>query len=292
MKKNSISNYVDDFLNGSITVYNYNPIITNNYCIYCQAAGFQKTGPHYYNEIARFPNYMVNMTTKGKGKITIDGSERELTAGSLVFLHNENHHILEKIAGEEWEFDFIHIFESEMVSKIYQSLAGSSGWIVQLSATAEYERNFAEIIRLLRRKESNYEINVSIEIYKLLMRLTAEKSLNPNHEQIDSEVGKVSLYMKEHFSERISIKDILSQTYYSKNSIERLFKKNMHTTMWDYLSSLRLNRAEELLLSTNKSLKEIAAECGCGDYRTLHYLFRTKVNCTPNEFRKSKKKSK
>lgn len=289
MKKNSVSNYVDDFLHGSITVYNYNPIITNNYCIYCQAAGFQKTGPRYYNEIARFPNYMVNMTTKGRGKITIDGTVHELTAGSLVFLHNENHHVLEKVAGEEWEFDFIHIFESEMVSKIYQSLAGSSGYIVQLPSTGLFERTFAEIIRLLRRKETNYEIEVSIEIYKLLMRLTALKPLNPNHGQIDSEVGKVSLFMKEHFSEKITMEDILSQTYYSKNHIERLFKKNMHTTMRDYLYSLRLNRAEELLLSTNKSLKEIAVEVGCGDYRTLHYLFRTKINCTPNEFRKAKK---
>lgn len=152
-----------------------------------------------------------------------------------------------------------------------------------------FERTFAEIIRLLRRKETNYEIEVSIEIYKLLMRLTALKPLNPNHEQIDSEVGKVSLFMKEHFSEKITMEDILSQTYYSKNHIERLFKKNMHTTMRDYLYSLRLNRAEELLLSTNKSLKEIAVEVGCGDYRTLHYLFRTKINCTPNEFRKAKK---
>ena len=49
-----------------------------------------------------------------------------------------------------------------------------------------------------------------------------------------------------------------------------------------------ITRAKELLISTDKSIKEISLELG---FQTIHYfslLFKKKVGMTPTEFRKRK----
>ena len=73
--------------------------------------------------------------------------------------------------------------------------------------------------------------------------------------------------------------------------MERLFKEKMHMTMKDYLYSLRLRRAQELLITTDLSLKEIAEATGLSEYRALYYLFIHNIGCTPNEFRENQREA-
>jgi transcriptional regulator GlxA family with amidase domain len=55
-----------------------------------------------------------------------------------------------------------------------------------------------------------------------------------------------------------------------------------------YLARYRLDRARELLLSTDQSVAEIAAATGFRDPFYLSRVFRRAEGCSPNEYRRSK----
>lgn len=284
MKKEVISKYTDDFLKGSVTVYNYNPTQTKDYLIYCQIAGIQKIGDAYFNELNNFPNYMINYTTHGKGYFKINGIETIVEEGDLIFAQNSNHHILKKLPNQDWTFSFIHIFESAIVSNIYQEFVNKYGFVVKGVKREFVTPYIQKIIKLLREKQTDYELKISSLVYEMLLNIVENASAD-TEEKIDISISNVVSYIKNNFDKKITIKDILSHTTYSKNHMERLFKEKMHMTMKDYLYSLRLRRAQELLITTDLTLKEIAEATGLSEYRALHYLFTHNIGCTPNEFR-------
>ena len=284
MKKEVISKYTDDFLKGSVTVYNYNPIQTKDYLIYCQIAGIQKVGDSYFNELNNFPNYMINYTIHGKGYFKIDGVETIVEEGDLIFVQNFNHHILKKLPNEEWTFAFAHIFESAIVSNIYREFVNKYGFVVKGVKQENIVPYIHKIIKLLKEKKENYEMMISSLAYEMLLNIVENTPLN-SKEKIDVSISSVVSYIKNNFDQKITIKNILEHTNYSKNHMERLFKEKMHMTMKEYLYSLRLRRAQELLITTDLSLKEIAEATGLSEYRALYYLFIHNIGCTPNEFR-------
>ena len=169
-------------------------------------------------------------------------------------------------------------------------LASKYGFVIKGVKQEDIVPYIHKIIKLLKEKKENYEMMTSALIYEMLLKIV-ENSPSGNKEKIDVSISNVVSYIKNNFDQKITIKNILEHTTYSKNHMERLFKEKMHMTMKDYLYSLRLRRAQELLITTDLSLKEIAEATGLSEYRALYYLFIHNIGCTPNEFREKQRET-
>jgi AraC-like DNA-binding protein len=73
----------------------------------------------------------------------------------------------------------------------------------------------------------------------------------------------------------------LSPSHFSKIVTER-----MGRSFTQLLTQMRVNRAKELLLHTEKSLSEVAIECGFFDQSHFSKSFRSHTNLSPGEFRR------
>ena len=71
----------------------------------------------------------------------------------------------------------------------------------------------------------------------------------------------------------------------SKSHLTRLFNRELGTTPYLYLMRVRLNQSMRLLLSTGRSVEEIAADCAF--YSAANYIrcFRQNTGMTPGKFR-------
>lgn len=95
-------------------------------------------------------------------------------------------------------------------------------------------------------------------------------------------------YINRNYANDISIESICEIFYISKYYFIRKFHTEMKLTPKQYLTSIRLNKAQLLLVQTNKSLNEIARLCGFKTERNLIYSFHKYLNTTPDYFRKNK----
>jgi len=98
---------------------------------------------------------------------------------------------------------------------------------------------------------------------------------------------KVKKYLDEHYEEDISL-DVLSERYYVNSSyLSRLFRQEMGTTITDYLTNVRIEKAKELLLTGKYKIYEISEMTG---YRSDKYFFRVfkqRTGMSPSEFLRS-----
>jgi two-component system response regulator YesN len=64
-----------------------------------------------------------------------------------------------------------------------------------------------------------------------------------------------------------------------------LFKQETGTTFIEYLTSIRMEKARELLCCTAMKASEVAYETGYHDPHYFSYLFKKINGCTPRDFR-------
>lgn len=96
-------------------------------------------------------------------------------------------------------------------------------------------------------------------------------------------------YIAEHFTERITIKDICDAIGYSKSSVLSSFKREFSVTVNAYLNNMRLERARKMLENENLTINEIALGCGFSDQSYFSKVFSAKFGITPSDFRKDEK---
>ncbi len=90
----------------------------------------------------------------------------------------------------------------------------------------------------------------------------------------------------------LQLKDVASRFNLSTSHFSAVFHEEIGETYRDYLGKLRLNRAKELLRTTNSKISEVAHMSG---YRDPHYfstVFKKKCSLTPQQFRQQSHQSK
>ena len=92
-------------------------------------------------------------------------------------------------------------------------------------------------------------------------------------------------HMEKHCGEELSRNDIAGIACLSPAHFSRLVRQKTGHTFSDLLNQLRVNRASLLLRQTDKSLVQIALECGFRDQSYFTKVFRRVTGKTPREFR-------
>ncbi|GCE25704.1 AraC family transcriptional regulator [Dictyobacter alpinus] len=111
----------------------------------------------------------------------------------------------------------------------------------------------------------------------------AESQLSRNPDRAIVQV--IVRYIRDNYSQPLSIRDLAAQVHLSERHTCRLFQKETGETMMAYLTKLRLDIASQLLLEQQIPLKEIAQSVGYPDVRYFITLFRQKTGQTPTTFR-------
>ena len=89
-----------------------------------------------------------------------------------------------------------------------------------------------------------------------------------------------------YMEEEISLNTVANVANVSANHFSALFSQNMGQTFIEYLTSLRMNKAKELLRCTGMRSSEIAGEIGYKDAHYFSYLFKKTQGMTPSDYRK------
>ena len=93
-------------------------------------------------------------------------------------------------------------------------------------------------------------------------------------------------YIDNHFTEKLSIKLLARVSNMSASTFRRAFEKIMDTTPGVYLTTIRINKARKLLTDTDKTISDIAEECGFYDQSHFIKMFTRLRRQSPSEYRR------
>ncbi|GAB3796289.1 helix-turn-helix domain-containing protein [Virgibacillus kimchii] len=101
------------------------------------------------------------------------------------------------------------------------------------------------------------------------------------------EIDEVIKYIHEHLDEPLTLQRVSNYAAYSPYHFTRIFKERIGVPPHYYISSIRLQKAKDLLLTTNLSVRDIGMEVGQQSLGTFTTRFTQRVGLSPAQFRQS-----
>src|SRR5690625_479502 len=101
------------------------------------------------------------------------------------------------------------------------------------------------------------------------------------------EVEEAILYIQKNIYEPLSLTQLANHVSYSPYHFTRIFKARTGLSPLYYVSSMRLQKAKDLLLNTDLTVRDIGLEIGQQSLGTFTTRFTEKVGITQSQFSKS-----
>ncbi|SCY08318.1 Helix-turn-helix domain-containing protein [Lachnospiraceae bacterium XPB1003] len=111
-----------------------------------------------------------------------------------------------------------------------------------------------------------------------------EKSDEPSFDRV---IDNVISEIREHYTEDISLTSLATKYNLSMARLSEMIKENLKVNFSDYIASLRIQRAKELLRDESISIQEIAEIVGYNDYFYFTKVFKKVEGISPSKYRKS-----
>ena len=151
--------------------------------------------------------------------------------------------------------------------------------------TNEMESADTEEVLTESGKSMESAIAYSENVISRAITLRDQNSGNKNRSILKTAVDFIDSHYME---EDISLNTVANVANVSANHFSALFSQNMGQTFIEYLTTLRMNKAKELLRCTGMRSSEIAGEIGYKDAHYFSYLFKKTQGMTPSDYRKAR----
>lgn len=135
------------------------------------------------------------------------------------------------------------------------------------------------------------ETDTSDEMREVLTQLLMNLSIGQEDSFLEKQkiAGDIKAYVDDHFCESmLSVSEIASSTGFSVNYARQIFKDKYGFSISDYIVERRIEKAKELLTTTNYTSKKIAELVGYTDNRYFYVVFKKNVGETTESYRRKK----
>lgn len=99
-------------------------------------------------------------------------------------------------------------------------------------------------------------------------------------------VDKIQSYVSTHYQEELTLTGIAAQFYMSPYYVSRLFKKTTNLSLVEYINSVRVMAAKNLLETTELRVARIAEDTGFTTSAHFSRMFKQGTGLSPQQYRK------
>jgi len=104
----------------------------------------------------------------------------------------------------------------------------------------------------------------------------------------DQDVNKISMvlnYIENNLSRNISLEELADILHYHPNYFSNFFKSHIGKSPINYLNQLRINKAQQMLISSSFDIKEISDKVGFNSISYFSRYFKKEMGLSPSEYR-------
>lgn len=147
-------------------------------------------------------------------------------------------------------------------------------------------------------------IKIGLEAATMLQRMMDDQDETPDSIQIkpnrivprastnmiasdDDVVSAMIQYIRQEACNGATVRDVLTRSRISRSSLENRFKESIGHSVFQEIITVRLERVQELLVSTDLTIKEITAQSGFSYQTYLMHTFQKQFGMTMKAFRRA-----
>jgi len=231
--------------------------------------------------------YQFNYITQGYGLLENRKGTFKVEPGTLMIIRKNQWHRYKPDLSTGWTEHYIGfngmIADHFLLQK--SVLKGES--ILRIGKHEALIDAYYRIFTLVQEEKPGFQEIASGLVLNLLGHITAfQKQRGFTSKPLETSIQTLRFDMRKDFLNVPDLEPYASQSNVSKDYFRNMFKKYTGFPPHQYHLEIKLMRAKELLLTTDKSIKEIAYETG---FQSIHYFsrcFKKKLGVNPSEIRK------
>ena len=154
------------------------------------------------------------------------------------------------------------------------------GMTYQLNSRADYLPQIMEMSDLTQLRK--WFVDKVMQACQNILSKRTEKS--------NSIIGLAKDYIRSNYNRDISLDDVSRAVNISPYYFSKIFKENTGENFIEYLTNIRIDKAKELLGTTEYSMKEICSMVGYSDPNYFSRSFKKNVGVTPTEYKEGRGK--
>lgn len=104
---------------------------------------------------------------------------------------------------------------------------------------------------------------------------------------VHQKVHEVALYLQTHIHESVSLEELAQRFFMSRSYLTWSFRNVTGFSVVEYMTYIRIQKAQQLLRESDRSITEIADLCGFGNITYFEKVFKTTTGHTPVQYRKT-----
>ncbi len=247
---------------------------------------------HWHEEVE-----VVRMEAGGLA-VRVDGAEAQLYPGDVAFVNAGQLHQMKAMTRDTRYHAYVFplkalLFEQEDLAQLKllrPLLEHRLGFPPVLSGgsvrTEEIRRRMDDIIAWDQSRPVGYEILIKAGLLEMICILAGQNCLVEYHTRRESDVCKdILLYVREHYREKIAVPEVARAVGISENYFSSFFSRHLNKNFVDYLTEYRISQSLVLLEATDRSVTDIALECGFSTPSYFIQSFKKLKKMTPLQYR-------
>ncbi len=229
---------------------------------------------------APFPVFVFPLA--GKARFSFNGTPYILSLGTVV--HGGANMTLDKLVLGKSRWEYIIVFYEAVTPEPDNMRMGDMHF--ELSTG-----NSPRLTELLWRLWRAYAHPDTLSVLRsdMLFRCVLEEMFVCSGGRMSGDAkelfDQVSLYIQEHYTDQLSVRDMAERYGVNENRLFYIFSKYTGAGPGEYLTAYRLNRARDMLITSDANVSEIACSTGYTDPLYFSRMFRKRFGASPSAIR-------
>lgn len=246
---------------------------------------------HWHDEVE------IIYIKKGSLKIYIEESVFHANPGDLLFVNSGELHFMESDdVGVEY---FTILFPLEFISFQSEDILEQSVFLplrqkqllLPSEAVGGEREKFAALIEQMlwvnREQKTGYQLRTRILLLEMLEFLIEEERLRiAEYENGNSLQRDLIAFVQTHYAEKISLAMLAEEFHLSEKYVSWYFKEHFSIGFMQYVMHLRMSKAKDMLVTTERSITDVALSCGYQSVNLFIRNFKETYGITPLQYRK------
>ena len=244
-------------------------------------------GYHFRWENGRILNeYQLVYITEGEGIYETRQEKMTVKPGTVMLLHPGEWHRYKPKPNKGWVEMYIGI-NGEIIQRMMSDPMLTKFPAVCCGLKEKVQQSYHRIFSLVQDEKPGFQLLASGEVVKLIsMMLTHLKYQDVEGKPATEFIENSRFLIRQNFDQKIDFQNIAKSMNIGYSNFRKLFKKYTRISPSHYHLNLRLIKAKELLIHSDKTMKEIAWETGFSSESYFSRIFKEKMGQSPSALRK------
>ena len=233
-------------------------------------------------------DFQLLYIASGQAHFIFDGEDRIIPAGNMVLYRPKEVQQYYYLGSDHTEVFWVHFTGNNVTNLLRAYGFPDHEHVIHTGTSLEYRRLYQQIIQELMLCKADYEEMAAAYLrmlFVLVHRLETSPITRRSSYLID-ELDTAVRYFHEHYNEPISVEAYASSRGMSVSWFIRNFRDYTDSTPTQYLLSLRIRNAQNLLENTSYNIAEISGIVGYDNPLYFSRLFHKFCGISPREYRR------